>query len=211
MASAQRGSEGEVEDTSFSKLLEAFANPSQHSPFLLCLPPEVAVSQLDEFRREKDAYFRLSPDSPLAPDQKRSFEGLRYFDEDPALTFEIPLERYPDPEAVQMQTTTGDVQSYERYGRIRFDVNGQAASLTVYRNEYGYFLPFADGLAGSETYGAGRYLEPEELPDGRLRVDFNLAYNPYCAYNQRWSCPITPAENRLGVPIRAGERVFHTE
>ncbi len=169
------------------------------------------MDDLERFRREKDAFFRLSPDSPLTPDQKRSFEGLRYFDADPALTFEIPLERYPDPEAVQMQTTTGDVQAYERYGRIRFDVNGQAASLTVYRNEYGYFLPFADSLAGRETYGAGRYLEPEELPDGRLRVDFNLAYNPYCAYNERWSCPITPAENRLGVPIQAGERVFHTE
>jgi hypothetical protein len=169
------------------------------------------MDDLERFRGEKDTFFRSSPDSPLTADQKRSFEGLRYFDADPALMFEIPLERYPDPEAVQMQTTTGDVQSYERTGRIRFDVNGQAASLTVYRNEYGYFLPFADSLAGRETYGAGRYLEPEELPDGRLRVDFNLAYNPYCAYNERWSCPITPAENRLGVPIQAGERVFHTE
>jgi len=169
------------------------------------------VSPLDEFRREKDEHFRRSPDSPLTADQKRSFQGLRYFPEDPAWVFELPLERYPDPEVVQMQTTTGDAQAYERYGRIRFEIDGQAASLTVYRNEYGYFLPFADSLAGGETYGAGRYLEPEELGDSRLRVDFNLAYNPYCAYNERWSCPITPPENRLGIPIRAGERVFHTE
>ena len=81
-------------------------------------------------------------------------------------------------------------------------------TLTLYHNENGYFLPFADSQAGIETYGAGRYLEPKRLPDGRFASDFNLAYNPYCAYNDRWSCPITPAENRIKVPIRAGEKVF---
>ncbi|NJO82052.1 MAG: DUF1684 domain-containing protein [Blastochloris sp.] len=72
----------------------------------------------------------------------------------------------------------------------------------------GLLLPFADALAGSETYGAGRYLEPELLDDGRVLIDFNRAYNPYCAYNDGWSCPLTPAENRLSVAIRAGERIF---
>jgi uncharacterized protein (DUF1684 family) len=108
-----------------------------------------------------------------------------------------------------MQTTTGDQQTFVRHGRIHFAVDGQPASLTVYRSAHGYFLPFADSLAGSETYGAGRYLDPEPLPDGRLHIDFNLAYNPYCAYNEAWSCPITPPENRLKLPIRAGERAFH--
>jgi hypothetical protein len=110
--------------------------------------------------------------------------------------------------AVQMQTSTGDTQAYERFGRFAFSVEGQEAALTLYASGDGFFLPFVDSLAGRETYGAGRYLEPEELPDGRFEVDFNLAYNPYCAYNEHWSCPITPAENRLKVPIRAGERVF---
>ena len=169
------------------------------------------MNPLAEFRHGKDEFFRLSPDSPLTDEQKRSFRGLRYFPEDPALAFELPLERLDPSETVRMQTTTGDVQAYERFGRIHFEVDGQPASLTIFRNEHGYFLPFADLLAGSETYGAGRYLEPEELPDGRLAVDFNLAYNPYCAYNERWSCPITPAENRLSVPIEAGEQVFHAE
>ena len=107
-----------------------------------------------------------------------------------------------------MQTTTGDVQVYVRYGRFQFQVEGQVAELTIYRGEHGYFLPFVDALAGTETYPAGRYLEPEELPGNRFFVDFNLAYNPYCAYNEMWSCPITPAENRLKVPVRAGEKVF---
>ena len=109
---------------------------------------------------------------------------------------------------LEMQTTTGDVQTYERFGRFRFTVDGEQAELTIYANPHGYFLPFADSSAGKETYGAGRYLEPERLPDGRFRIDFNMAYNPYCAYNELYSCPITPFENRLKVPIRAGEKVF---
>jgi uncharacterized protein (DUF1684 family) len=157
---------------------------------------------------EKDGFFRSSPHSPLTAEQQQAFAGLRYFDPNPALDLTVSLERFPDGEAIEMQTSTGDVQRYTRFGRFRFTVDGQAAALTIYRGEQGFFLPFADSLAGQETYGAGRYLEPEELPDGRFAVDFNLAYNPYCAYNAQWSCPLTPAENRLKIPIRAGERVF---
>lgn len=79
--------------------------------------------------------------------------------------------------------------------------------LTLFASDHGFFLPFVDSLRGEETYGAGRYLEPEEGPDGRFHIDFNLAYNPYCAYNENWSCPLTPFENRLNVPIRAGEKL----
>jgi uncharacterized protein (DUF1684 family) len=100
------------------------------------------------------------------------------------------------------------MQVYNKLGVIRFNVAGETAELTVYFNEYGLFLPFVDSLAGELTYGAGRYLEPIELPDGRLLVDFNLAYNPYCAYNDLYSCPLTPWENRLKAPIRAGEKIF---
>ncbi len=152
--------------------------------------------------------FRSDPHSLLTAEQKRSFAGLKYFDPEPALHLLIDVERFPEVEDVDVQTSSGVVQRYERFGRFRFSVDGQEAVLTVYRGEHGYFLPFADSLAGTETYGAGRYLEPEELPDGRFAVDFNLAYNPYCAYNEHWSCPLTPPENRLRVPIRAGERLF---
>jgi len=166
------------------------------------------TDELKLLRAEKDEFFLSSLNSPLTEAQKRSFSGLRYFEAAPALDLFVALERFPGGEEVLMQTSTGDVQPYERFGRFRFTVEGQEAALTVYRGEHGYFLPFADSLAGVETYGAGRYLEPQELPDGRFAVDFNLAYNPYCAYNDQWSCPLTPAENRLKVPIRAGERVF---
>jgi len=166
------------------------------------------MSDLESFRQEKDEFFRHSPHSPLTPEQQAVFTGLRYFPENPALRLTVDVERFPNPETIRMQTSTGDVAEYERFGRFRFTIDGQEAALTIYRNELGTFLPFADALAGRETYGAGRYLEPEELPDGRFVVDFNFAYNPYCAYNENWSCPLTPAENRLKVPIRAGEMTF---
>lgn len=166
------------------------------------------MNELTTFRAHKDVFFETDHHSPLTPEQKKEFDGLKYFDENPAMRFELDLEQLDPVEHVQIQTNTGDVQTYERYGRIHFTVDDKPAQLTIFRNEHGYFLPFADALAGEETYGAGRYLEPEEIEEGRLMVDFNLAYNPYCAYNESWSCPITPAENRLKVSIRAGEKTF---
>ena len=167
------------------------------------------MSELTDFREEKDAFFQRHPQSPLSPDQKRGFTGLNYFPENDALRLEVTVEPLNDQQPMQMQTSTGGVQSYIRYGRFHFQVEGQEAELNIYQNENGFFLPFVDSLAGKETYPAGRYLEPEPLPDKRFFVDFNLAYNPYCAYNEMWSCPITPPENRLKIPIHAGEKLFH--
>lgn len=167
------------------------------------------MSELTDFRTEKDEIFRRHPQSPLTPEQRRDFTGLNYFPENDALRLEVIVEMLKDQVSVEMETSTGGVQEYVRFARFRFQVAGQEAMLTIYKADYGYFLPFVDSLAGKETYPAGRYLEPEELPGNRFLVDFNLAYNPFCAYNEMWSCPITPAENRLKVPIRAGEMVYH--
>jgi uncharacterized protein len=162
-----------------------------------------------EFRREKDEFFGSHPQSPLTHEQRLSFQGLKYFSENPALRLEVPVEVFPTQEPVTIQTTGGTPQIYKRFGRFTFTVEGQEAELTLYSSEDGFFLPFVDNLAGTETYPAGRYIEVEQLPDGDFLVDFNLAYNPYCAYNEKWSCPLTPFENRLKVPIRAGEKIFH--
>ena len=169
------------------------------------------MSELDLMRKEKDDFFKNSPHSPLMPEQQADFEGLNYFPENLELRLELAVDRFSEQEQIQLQTTTGDVQLYRRYGRLRFSVDGEPAELTLYESEHGYFLPFTDSLAGEETYPAGRYLDPPRMADGRFEIDFNLAYNPYCAYNERWSCPITPAENRLKVPIRAGEKNFESE
>ena len=166
------------------------------------------MSQLDTFRSQKDEFFRVHPQSPLTPGQQADFQGLSYFPENPDLRIEAEVQPFSEQDEIVMQTSTGDTRSYRRYGRLQFTVDGQPAGLTLYADEHGFFLPFVDALAGKETYGAGRYLEPRPLDDGTFLVDFNLAYNPYCAYNEQWSCPLTPFEKRLSVPIRAGEKLF---
>ncbi|MGB7538623.1 MAG: DUF1684 domain-containing protein [Anaerolineales bacterium] len=170
------------------------------------------MNPLDEFHKEKDEYFAKDSHSPLTDEQKRNFEGLKYFPENPGLRLELPIEEFSTKEKITMQTTTGDVQTYRRFGKIRFTVEEREAELTVYQQpDGGYFLPFVDSLRGVETYPAGRYLEPRRTKAGTFEIDFNYSYNPYCAYNEHWSCPITPAENRIPVPIRAGEKIFHSE
>jgi uncharacterized protein (DUF1684 family) len=121
------------------------------------------------------------------------------------------IEEFPVKNEVQMQTNTGEIQTFERVGKFHFDIENQRAELTIYYSDTGYFIPFVDNLAGKETYPAGRYLEPDSLGKGRFLVDFNRAYNPSCAYNEHWSCPITPLENRLKVPIQAGEKLYGEE
>lgn len=167
------------------------------------------MTALESFRQQKNDFFGHHPQSPLTREQRLDFKGLSYFPENEALRLEVEVGKFDKPEKIEMQTSTGDSQSYERYGRFKFVVEGKEAELTLYRSPNGYFLPFVDSLAGRETYPAGRYLEPEPLPGGRFLVDFNEAYNPYCAYNEMWSCPITPSENRIQVPIQAGEKLFH--
>ncbi len=168
------------------------------------------MTELDAFRKEKDEFFGGHPQSPLTPEQRKDFHGLQYFPENEGLRLDVKVEEFENKERFEMQTSTGDVQEYERFGKFHFAVDGEEVELIIYQSQHGFFLPFVDSLAGSETYPAGRYLEPEPLAGGRFLVDFNIAYNPYCAYNEMWSCPITPAENRLKVAIRAGEKLFHS-
>jgi uncharacterized protein (DUF1684 family) len=167
------------------------------------------MASLEDFRKMKDEFFVQDGQSPLTPGQKKAFKGLKYFPPNPELKLEVNLEEFPEKQQVKMQTTTGDVQVYERYGKFAISIDGQSAELTIYYSEDGFFLPFVDSLASKETYPAGRYLEPEPLGGNRFLIDFNLAYNPYCAYNDYWSCPLTPFENHIKVPIRAGEKLFH--
>ena len=166
------------------------------------------MSELTEFRKQKDLFFETDSHSPLTNEQRENFKGLIYFDEDVSLKLELTIEEFSDKEEIQMQTTTGDLQIYKRFGKIKFPVDGKDEELTVFASSHGFFLPFVDAQAGRETYGAGRYLDPPILPNGKLLVDFNLAYNPYCAYNELYSCPLPPAENRLKVAIQAGEKTF---
>lgn len=166
------------------------------------------MTALTDFRKMKDEFYATDAQSPLTEEQKQAFTGLHYYPENPDLKFTLTIEEFSKKEKVSIQTSKGDVRSYERFGKITFPIKEKSVSLTIYRAEQDFFLPFIDSQAGKETYPAGRYLEIEPLTDGKYLVDFNMAYNPYCAYNDRWSCPLTPSENHLSVAIRAGEKIF---
>lgn len=167
------------------------------------------LADLDEFRREKDRFFRDDPMSPVPPAERPAFAGLAYYPPNPALQFVVVPEGFEEIEDVVMQTSDGVTRTYERLARLPFEVAGEPQHLTIYRDadEGGLFLPFRDATSGDETYGAGRYLELPVLEGGRVLLDFNYAYHPFCAYNAAYSCPIPPAENRLPVRIDAGERL----
>ncbi|MEP7032674.1 MAG: DUF1684 domain-containing protein [Actinomycetota bacterium] len=171
------------------------------------------MSDLDDFRADKDAFFRDDARSPLTDEQRARFTGLSYFPETPELEIEGALETdgVDLSEPIVMQTSTGGEQTYHRAGVVRFEVDGQPTQVTLYSSPdmHELFLPFRDATSGKDTYGAGRYLEVDRPgEDGHVVIDFNAAYNPYCAYNPNWSCPIPPGENWLAVPIRAGEELF---
>ena len=166
------------------------------------------MTELEQFRLSKDEFFATDTNSPLTPEQRANFKSLNYFEENPDLRMEIEVVPFVDQEQIQMQTSTGAMQTYVRYGRFKFEVEGIEAELTLFASQHGFFLPYVDSQAGDITYGAGRYLDPQVLPDGKFLIDFNLGYNPYCAYNEKWSCPLPPAENRLDLAIKAGEKNF---
>jgi uncharacterized protein (DUF1684 family) len=165
--------------------------------------------QLVHFRAAKDAWFGRDPHSPLSHEEQHQFEGLSYYPFNPALHMHLPLDRDVSDEPIVMETSTGDQREYHRAGKIHFDVDGESAELTIYADADGeLFLPMRDATSGKETYGAGRYLEPDMAGENEVHVDFNYLYNPYCAYNEAYSCPLPPLENWLRVPIEAGEKNY---
>jgi uncharacterized protein len=169
------------------------------------------------FRRERDALFATHPQSALSAEQKVEFSGLRYFDYNPALRFVLPFEPQVESETSEVELPDEGTLRLQRFGKVHFTVENQPVSLTLFwvaGYGGGIFLPFRDRTNRQETYGGGRYLldtiKNADLgrEPGGLVIDFNFAYNPSCAYNFHWVCPLAPAENWLPVPIRAGELAF---
>jgi uncharacterized protein (DUF1684 family) len=169
---------------------------------------------IDGYRSEKDAFFKSSRQSPIPADQREAFEGLPYYPVDPDLVFEnLVLQPYvgDEPTSFQIPTSDGQLRPARRAGTFTFDLDGAPRRLTAYTFESSpsdsLFVPFLDQTSGHETYGAGRYLDLEPDDDGTYAIDFNLAYHPSCVYAPQYSCPLTPAENRLDTRIEAGERL----
>lgn len=151
--------------------------------------------------------------SPLDESERAGFRGLRFFPADPGLRLRVPLSPPDRRDMVTLLDTKGEERTYERFGFLKFRLAGEAQQLTLFHDAgHGhYFLPFRDATSGKESYGMGRYVEPVEEAAGKWLIDFNRAYNPYCAYSDRWSCPIPPDENRITVAVRAGEMKYHPE
>ena len=172
------------------------------------------AGRLERDRAAKHSYFRKSPRSPIPPDARSSFQGLAWFPIDERYRLAgLRLEPYRGDQPVEFAIPTSDDQlrPARRAGAFTFQVGGTRCRLTAYLLEGSHadslFVPFLDTTSGSETYGAGRYLDLEPEDDGTYVLDFNLAYHPLCVYSPDYSCPLTPAENRLPVRIEAGERL----
>ena len=166
------------------------------------------MTDYDTQRAQKDEFFKHGHHSPLPHERRGDFTALSYFEPDEALVFTVTPER-GDGAELRIDTSDGQQRVYKRAAVARFEVGGEEVSLALYDSGHpGYFLPFRDKTSGKETYGAGRYLDIEPNADGTVTMDFNLAYNPYCAYNDAYSCPLPPVENWLQVPIEAGEKDF---
>jgi uncharacterized protein len=174
------------------------------------------------YRAEKDDYYRNGHASPVPADERAAFPGIAYFPVDERYVVEgLTLEPYGGdaPVHFEIPTSDGQLRPAERAGEFRFALLGSGQRLTAYRMAVAagpaaetLFVPFLDATSGTETYGAGRYLDLEPEDDDSWTLDFNLAYQPSCVYDPRYSCPLTPAENRLAVRVQAGERLlFHAE
>ncbi len=168
------------------------------------------MTELEKFRASKDESFREEHFSPLTEAQKAAFSGLRYYPENPALRLHGRLDRNVEQTAIEVDTSTGDNQTYTRAGRFVCQLDGKDCALSLYSHDDPsvLFLPFRDATSGKETYGGGRYLDILVGTNDEVTIDLNYAYNPYCAYNDAWSCPIPPFENWLTVPVRAGELTY---
>ena len=170
---------------------------------------------VEQLRAGKDEFFRTDPNSPVPADDRAAFPGLPYYPVDEGLRFErLHLEPNADGQATSLviPTTDGRERHAHRAGRLGFELGGERRSLTAFLfegddDEASLFVPFLDVTSGHETYGAGRYLDIDPEDNGSYTLDFNLAYHPSCVYDPKYSCPLTPAENRLPVRIEAGERL----
>jgi uncharacterized protein (DUF1684 family) len=190
---------------------------------------EDAALVLARFREAKDALFARHRQSPLSPDAQALFTGLRYFAYDPELRVKATLSLIESGDSVDAPASGPHTMPFQRAATVDFALAGEPAHLTVFWIDVyggGLFLPFRDATCPAESYGAGRYLfdtvkgsgferdvaaaaDGGGYTGGAIVLDFNYAYNPSCAYDVRWACPLAPRENWLAAPIRAGERKFH--
>lgn len=170
-----------------------------------------------EWQREMNSNFKDASKSPLKKKDLKAFEGLDFFKFDSTYVVTAKLKRTPEAEPFKMKTTTDRLADYRQYGIISFELEGKTHSLSIYQNlsllddpdytDY-LFLPYLDNTNGVTSYSGGRYVEGS-IPEGdEIIIDFNQTYNPYCAYNEKYSCPIVPRTNYIDADVKAGVKAF---
>ena len=169
------------------------------------------------FQKEMNEFFKDASISPLKEKDLKNFKGLDFFAFDSSYVVNADLTRTPEEKSFKMKTTTDRLPEYIKYGIVTFDLFNKSYSLNIYRNldiinNEGYqdylFLPFLDDTNGFESYGGGRYIDLDIPKGDNLVIDFNSAYNPYCVYDEKYSCPIVPRDNYLSIKINAGVKAF---
>lgn len=176
------------------------------------------LSSVEKFQSELNKSYADSLKSPLMKDDLKYFKGLDFYPIDEKYIVEAIFIRTKREKSFKMKTTTSRTPMYKKYGELHFSIDGKELKLNVYQNvdlkkKPGYddylFLPFSDLTCGKDSYIGGRYIDMRIPKSEKVIVDFNQAYNPYCAYNYEYSCPIVPLENDLDIEILAGVKKFH--
>ena len=178
------------------------------------------IADILEYQKEQNESFKDPDSSPLPDKYRKDFDGLDFFEPDTTYIVKARFERTPDAEPFLMPTTTDRQTQEVVYGIAHFTLNGAEHQLEVYQSlglmdddEYEdyLFLPFLDNTNGEETYGGGRYIDLTIPKGDTLVIDFNKAYNPYCVYNKKYSCPLVPRQNYLRTNVRAGVKNFNKD
>ncbi len=177
--------------------------------------PDFNAEHIMQVRRDKDKLFRDPNESPLPNDVRATFKSLLYFPPNENYFLPAAFEPFDNPDTITILTNSlSETRKMLRYGRFSFSIGDSTYFLFAFKSleasDHILFVPFNDASNGVKTYAAGRYLDIEEEPDANEYIlDFNLAYNPYCAYSDRYVCPRVPRENQLSVQILAGEKTYH--
>ncbi|MBT8259979.1 MAG: DUF1684 domain-containing protein [Flavobacteriaceae bacterium] len=181
--------------------------------FLQCTGNKKPVLGETKWQKEMNAFFKDATTSPLKGKDRKDFETLEFFKFDSTYVITATLKRTPDSEPFKMKTSTDRLPVYRVYGELDFNLNEKELKLNIYQNvdsedkDY-LFLPFLDDTNGDTSYSGGRYIETS-IPEGNImKIDFNEAFNAYCAYNDKYSCPIVPRANYVPIKIEAGVKAF---
>ncbi|WP_455169452.1 DUF1684 domain-containing protein [Aegicerativicinus sediminis] len=166
-----------------------------------------------QFQKDMNALFKDASKSPLTSKDLKKFEALDFFPFDSIYVVKATFIRTPESQPFRMKTTTDRMPEYVRYGVVSFELHGEKFQLNAYKgideeDDSRLFIPFLDDTNGEDTYGGGRYIDLDLPSDKNMMIDFNQAYNPYCVYNENYSCPIVPRENYLPVRVEAGLKKF---